>query len=81
MTATATHILEEFKRLTPAEKREVLEAIVREATVPPQSTGARPKTIAEIAGKYRSSPETAGEDLDTSLVKAILESKQPPGGR
>jgi hypothetical protein len=40
MTATAAHILEEFRQLAPAEKREVLQAMVRE-TVPP-SIPARP---------------------------------------
>ena len=75
MTVTATHILEEYRQLTPEEQREVLRVMTQESAVPPAPTGKPRKTIADVAGKYCSSPETAGEDHNEGFVKAIMETK------
>lgn len=41
MTATATHILEEFRQLAPAEKHEVLATIAQEVAAAPAPRAAR----------------------------------------
>ena len=75
MTTTAAHIVEEFKRLTPAEKREVFQAIVQEVAPPTVATGKPRKTIAEVAGKYRPIPAEGMKDHDIWFAEAIMASK------
>jgi hypothetical protein len=58
-TATATHILEQFKRLTPAEKREVFQAIVQETAAVP--TRAAVRLERHGANRIRLDPVLANE--------------------
>ncbi len=75
MTATATHILDEFKRLTPGEQREVFAAIVQETAAPPVPAGKPRKTIADVAGRHRPIPMDDLKDHDRGFVEAIMASK------
>jgi hypothetical protein len=75
MTATATHILEEFRQLAPAEKREVFQAIARETTTPPAPAAQPRKTIADVAGKHRPIPMDDLKDHDRWFAEAIMASK------
>ena len=59
MTATATHILEEFRQLAPAEKREVLATIVQEVAVAP--TPRAVKLERHGANRIRLDPVLANE--------------------
>jgi len=58
MTATATHILEEFKQLAPAEKQEVMATLAQEA-----AAAIRPSALRERlpARRIRLDPVLANE--------------------
>lgn len=75
MTTAATHILEQFKQLSLPEKREIVDAILRESVGKSQTTSSPQKTVAEVAGKYRPHPTHDVPDHDRAFAEAILESK------
>ena len=75
MTATAAHILEEFRQLAPAEKREVLATITQEVAAPSVPPGQPRKTIADLPA-FR--PVLDMSDLkphDRWFAEAIMASK------
>jgi hypothetical protein len=77
MTAVAADILEQFRKLSPAERVEVCELVLREST----QVGPRPgrKTLADIAGKYRPQPDASATAHDRGFAEAILNSKGHSG--
>jgi hypothetical protein len=58
MTTTATHILEEFKALSPAERRQVFEAIAQETAA---ATPRSPRLEPGRANRIRLEPGLANE--------------------
>lgn len=70
MGGTAMQILEQFRKLTPLEQRELFEVILHECG----NAVRKSRTIAEIAGKYEPLAETV-ETHDGAFADAILSSK------
>jgi hypothetical protein len=75
VTTKGAQILDEFKRLSVHEKREVCAAILRETASSTPETTARRKTVADVAGKYRPLPSNHLKDHDRFFAEAILDSK------
>jgi hypothetical protein len=73
MSVAALQILEQFRRLSPSERREVCEAILREP--PGGNGGISRKTIADIAGKYRPQPDVQCQPHDKWFTEAALASR------
>jgi len=67
--------LEQFRSLPLPEQRELAQAILRES----QAIGVAPmrrRTVAEVAGKFRPTPNPEAEDHDRWFAEAILTSKR-----
>jgi hypothetical protein len=78
VTAKAAKILEEVKRLSPAEQRELIDSILRETSAAPATAVSPRKHIGDVAGKYRPLPANGEKDHDQGFAEAILQSKNPP---
>ncbi len=78
MTATAEQILEQVRKLSPADQWELREAILRETTASRAQPGERRKTIADVAGKYSPQPAVEAKDHDDAFAEAITASKAQP---
>ena len=75
MTVAAKQVVEQFKRLADADKREVVAAIVREAIVAPGQP--HRKSVAEIpAFDPLPDPEAGLKPHDRDFADAILASKR-----
>jgi hypothetical protein len=69
MSTEAQAILDQIRALPPEDQREVSEFILRHsASVPPPPSHGR--TIADIAGKYRSNPDPGAKDHDRGFAAA-----------
>jgi hypothetical protein len=77
MSAVAMQILEQFRKLPPAERREVCEVILRESAQVHPAAGR--KSIADIAGKYRPQPDADAKPHDREFADAALASKRNAG--
>jgi len=73
MTATAVQIIEQFRKLSVTERREVCELLLRETVHPEQRV--RRKSVADVAGKYRPRPDTEAKAHDRGFAEAVLQSK------
>jgi hypothetical protein len=73
MSVVAMQILEQLRKLSPPERREVCEAILRESVQPLPAD--RRKTIADIAGKHRPQPDADAKPHDRAFADAVLQSK------
>jgi hypothetical protein len=60
VTTTATHVLEEFRRLAPAEKHEVFQAIAQETSRKVRNEDLV-KTVLESKGRIQLDPVLANE--------------------
>jgi hypothetical protein len=75
MGTTGKVILEQFRKLTMPEQRELLQILLREA----QGSSAAPrhrKTLDEVLGKFIPAPEPEVKDHNYYFAEAILASKQ-----
>ena len=77
MTATAVQVIEQFRKLSAAERREVCELLLRDSVVPEQLI--RRKSVADVAGKYRPRPDTEAKAHDRGFAEAVLQSKLQNG--
>jgi hypothetical protein len=71
MSTKAHAILNEIRALPLGEQREVSDLILRH--IVSVSMSARRRTIADIAGKYRSSPDTEAKDHDLGFAAAAAD--------
>jgi hypothetical protein len=78
MTAKAAKILEEVKRLSAAEQRELIDSILRETNTVTATAVSPRKHIAEVAGKYHPLAANGEKDHDRGFAEAIVQSKNPP---
>ena len=74
MSAAAIQILEQVRKLSPAERRELCEAILRESAQ--LNSAAERKTIADIAGKYPPQPDPDAKLHDREFAEAALASRR-----
>ena len=75
MTAMTSGILERIRQLSPAERRELIRALLEE----PEACGGAPaqrRTVAEVAGKFRANNNPNANEHDRWFAEAILASKR-----
>ena len=75
MSTAAAQILKQFSQLSAPEKRDVSEAILREATKMGAQASRPRKSVADVAGKYRPLPDNGTSDHNRSFAEAIFQSK------
>jgi hypothetical protein len=69
MSTKAQAILDEIRALPPDEQREISDFILRHiVSIPAKSS--RRRVIADIAGKYRATPDTEATDHDRGFADA-----------
>ena len=74
MSNTAVKILEQYRKLSVSERRELIQALLKEA----EGTGTAPprrRTLDEVLGKFTPLPEPEVKDHNYWFAKAILASK------
>jgi hypothetical protein len=74
MSVAAMQILEQVRKLSPAERRELCEAILRESVQ--LNSIVSGKTIADVAGKYGPQPDADAKLHDREFAEAALASKR-----
>jgi hypothetical protein len=78
MTAMTSGILEQIRQLSLAERRELVQVLLKEGEVS-GGAPARRRTVADVAGKFRSGPNPNAKDHDRWFAEAILASKRGDG--
>jgi hypothetical protein len=78
MTAKASEILEQFRELPLTDRRELVQALLKDAeggaAAPP-----RRRTLDEVIGKFTPLPEPEVKDHNYWFAEAILASKRGSG--
>lgn len=74
-------MLEDALRLPASEQREVGEALLREVAARGRTQLPQTRSVAEVAGKYRSPAGSSVEDHNAGFAEAVLASKSSRDGR
>jgi hypothetical protein len=72
MSTKAQAMLDEIRSLSPDEQREISNFILRHLVSIP-TTSSRRRTIADVAGKYRATPDTDAKDHDRGFAAAAAD--------
>jgi len=76
MSKNAAEPLEQFRKLAVRDQRELFSLLLRElASAPARAAPARRKSIAEVAGKYRPTPNAGAASHDAGFAEAVAASK------
>jgi hypothetical protein len=78
MSNTARELLEQFSKLAASEQREVLNLLLREPALFPVKAAPRRRSIVDVAGKYRPTPNPEAANHDAGFAEAIVVSKTDP---
>jgi hypothetical protein len=72
----AGELLEQFRKLAASDQRELFSVLLRElASVPAKAAPAHHRSVAEVAGKHRPTPNAEAASHDAGFAEAIAASK------
>jgi hypothetical protein len=76
MSKDAVELLQQFRKLAVCDQRELFSLLLRElASAPATVAPARRKSIAEVAGKHRPTPNPGAASHDADFAEAVAASK------
>jgi hypothetical protein len=73
MSKTAGELLEQFRKLASNDQRELFDLLLRElAVLPANAPPASRRSLEEVAGKYRPTPNPQAASHDAGFAQAIV---------
>ena len=76
MSKDAGELLERFRQLAASDQRELFNLLLRElGSVPRKAAPVHRKSIAEVAGKHRPTPNAEAASHDAGFAEAVAASK------